>query len=415
MKIDEALEKLYSMHKFGIKLGLENIKRLLEHLGNPENKFDSIHIAGSNGKGSTASFIASIAKEAGGKVGLYTSPHFIRFNERVRIDGIPVEDEYIAEFIASLDSYIYKFKPTFFEITTALAFNYFAEMGIDFGVIETGLGGRLDATNVIHPLSSVITTISYEHTNILGESLVEIAREKAGIIKPNTPVFVGIVDEKVEDEIRAISVRNESKIIFLKNRVVESDDSLSVSFGAGNYKIRNIPLKGRHQKFNAALALISAADTLKIDNKDVLNRGLTNVIGNSGLQGRYEYYSESPVIIFDSAHNLEGVEIFLREFRKEKNKYGKASVIFGAMKDKNISSMLKKLGDVFDNIYVTSINYERAAELDELKAIGMGNNINVIPLKEPWRFINDFQRGDSADCLVLLGSIYILGEIKSKL
>ena len=169
MDIQSALNKLYSMHQFSIKLGLERIENLLDHLYNPHEKLTCFHIAGSNGKGSTASFLASILMEAGFRVGLYTSPHFVRFNERIRVNGKEIEDSYIADFVESLEVYIEENKPTFFEVTTALAFKYFSESDLDFVVVETGLGGRLDATNVLEPLASIITSISLEHTHILGD------------------------------------------------------------------------------------------------------------------------------------------------------------------------------------------------------------------------------------------------------
>ncbi|MFA7290175.1 MAG: Mur ligase family protein, partial [Melioribacteraceae bacterium] len=178
MNYKTALEKLFSLHQFGIKLGLDNTKDLLNFIGNPQKDLKCYHIAGSNGKGSTSSFIASILTEAGYKTGLYTSPHLIKFNERIRINGQMIEDNYVLEFMNSVESYIEKNEVTFFELTTAMAFKYFYDMKVDFCVIETGLGGRLDSTNVIFPLISIITTISLEHTNILGHSIEEIAAEK---------------------------------------------------------------------------------------------------------------------------------------------------------------------------------------------------------------------------------------------
>ena len=415
MKIKEALDKLYSMHKFGVKLGLENITRLLEHLGNPQNSFQSIHIAGSNGKGSTASFTASVLTEAGMKTGLYTSPHFMRFNERVRINGEEIPDEYIAEFISDLSGYIDEHKPTFFEITTALAFKYFADNSIDVGVIETGLGGRLDATNTIVPLASVITTISYEHTNILGETLEEIAAEKAGIIKPRVPVFTGILKDVSYDVIRTAAGANDCEVYNLKERLEINNDRVKLSTDKTEFTIYSTPLRGSHQRNNSALALFVCSEIFKVTNESVLRRGIKNVVKNTGIQGRYEVYCEEPKIIFDSAHNEEGVDIFLEEFKKERNNYESCSVIFGAMTDKNLRSMLKKLSGVFDNIFATSIDYERAASIENLKSIAESVNVKVKPMENAAEFIKRFGDRKSAECLCILGSIYILGEIKDKL
>jgi dihydrofolate synthase/folylpolyglutamate synthase len=190
MNIDLALEKIYSLKQFNVKLGLDNIKALLNHIGNPQNNLKAIHIAGSNGKGSTCSFISSILQENGFKVGLYTSPHFINFNERIRINGTEISDSEIIEFLENNKKYVDKYQPTFFEITTAMAFDYFNRKNVEYAVIETGLGGRLDATNVLIPLASVITPISLEHSHILGDSLEKIAYEKGGIIKSGIPVLI---------------------------------------------------------------------------------------------------------------------------------------------------------------------------------------------------------------------------------
>lgn len=188
-EINKALDRLYSLQKFGMKLGLDNITSLLEYLGNPQKNFKSFHVAGTNGKGSTTSFMASILMEAGYRTGLYTSPHFIRFNERVRVNGVEIPDQYIVEFISGINGFIVIHKPTFFEVTTALAFKYFSDEKVEYAAIETGLGGRLDATNVLAPLASVITSISLEHTEILGDTLEKIAFEKGGIIKRGGKVF----------------------------------------------------------------------------------------------------------------------------------------------------------------------------------------------------------------------------------
>ncbi|MDZ7623933.1 MAG: Mur ligase family protein [Ignavibacteriaceae bacterium] len=198
MDLETSLKKLFSLHTFGIKLGLENTIGFLEHLGNPQQALKTIHIAGSNGKGSTSSFIASILQEFGFKVGLYTSPHFVKFNERVVINGKQIEDEFVATFISDNEKYIDEHELTFFEVTTAMAFQYFKDMNTDYCVIETGLGGRLDSTNVLNPLAVVITSISLEHTNVLGDTIEQIASEKAAIIKNSSNVFTGILKKEAE-------------------------------------------------------------------------------------------------------------------------------------------------------------------------------------------------------------------------
>lgn len=414
MKIDEALEKLYSLHKFGVKLGLDNIIRLLHNLGNPEKNFRAIHIAGSNGKGSVASFLASILMESGKKVGLYTSPHFVRFNERVKINGKEIEDEYIAKFMTGLDDYVQGFNPTFFEVTTALAFKYFAEKGVDVAVIETGLGGRLDATNTINPLASVITTISYEHTNILGESLELIAKEKAGIIKENTPLFLGLLPQEAENEIVKIAKEKKAGIFLLKNFLTKGKNFAKIEKGDFTCTIYRTGLRGSYQLINSALAVLTANVVFNISDYKIISNALLNVVRNTGFQGRYEVYSTKPKVIFDAAHNAEGVEVFLSEFEKEKD-CEKKILIFGAMKDKNIEVMLKKMSGYFDKIYLTTIEYERAASIEELQEICDIIGVKASAVENASDFIEKFIRNNSKDCLVILGSIYILGNIKGKL
>ena len=415
IEIQEALKRLYSLHDFGVKLGLSNITRLVEHLGNPQNKFKIIHVAGSNGKGSVASFLASILTESGKKTGLYTSPHFVRFNERIKIDGEEIGDERIARFIEETDDFVKKHKPTFFEVTTALAFQYFAEEKIDIAIVETGLGGRLDATNVVNPLASVITTISYEHTNILGKTLPEIAAEKGGIIKRDTPLFVGLLPDEAMQTIENIARDKSSPVFKLNDYLTLKKDYAVLKTDDFEFKIYGTGLRGKHQLTNSALAVLTALKSEGIRDYRVLDRGLRNVVKNTGIQGRYEIYLSNPKIIFDSAHNEAGIKVFLEEFSKEETTCEKKTLIFGAMKDKNIAQMLKMLSFHFDKIYVTTIDYERAASIETISEIADKLGIKTSSLPEPLDFIEEFAIKVSNECLVVLGSIYILGYLKQKL
>jgi dihydrofolate synthase/folylpolyglutamate synthase len=415
MNIQDALNKIFSMHQFDIKLGLDRIKKLLELIGNPHSNLKYIHIAGSNGKGSTASFIASILMEAGYKVGLYTSPHLVRFNERIRINGIEIDDSYIAAFIHSIEHIIEHEKPTFFEITTALAFKYFNENNPDYVVLETGLGGRLDATNVINPLASVITSISLEHTNILGETLEKIAFEKAGIIKPGNPVFTGSLPEEALDVIKN-RAENLNSQLFVFNQFTESlEQSVNISLDKKNIHIYKTGLSGSHQFHNSAIAIKVLYELLNISDISIINKGLMNVVTNTGIQGRYEIINDRPRVIFDAAHNPEGIASFISEFSKEYINYPNRVLIFGAMKDKDIISMLNQLKPYFNTFYAVQPEYDRAATIEELVEIGERNGIYMTQLKEYSPLIEDFIKGETWDCLVVLGSIYLLGEIKSKM
>lgn len=415
MEIKSALEKLYSMHQFGIKLGLEKTFHLLEHVGNPHQQLKCIHIAGSNGKGSTASFIASILTEAGFKVGLYTSPHFVKFNERIRINGEMIEDESIAAFVDGLANYIEENQPTFFEITTALAFKYFAEQKVDYAVIETGLGGRLDATNVIRPVASVITSISLEHTEHLGDTIDKIAEEKGGIIKSNIPVFIGRMPKDAKDVLSKISKQNNCTLTEIERYVSKENDRMIVSAANKKFSIYDTPLVGEYQFWNASLAVKTVCETLNIADGITLSRGIRNVINNTGISGRYETLNNEPRVILDSAHNVEGVESFISQFSKEAKRYSERILIFGAMRDKDIESMLVHLSPHFDKIFITRVDIERAASLSELSNSAANIGINALHLDDPNAYITEYIHGAKNKCLVVLGSMYLLGNIKSKL
>ncbi len=415
MDINSALEKIYSMHQFTIKLGLERTENLLGHLGSPHSSLKCFHIAGSNGKGSTASFIASFLMEAGFKVGLYTSPHFIRFNERIRINNREIEDSYIVSFIDLIREYIEEYEPTFFEITTALAFKYFNEAEVDFAVIETGLGGRLDATNVINPLASIITSISLEHTNILGDTIEKIAFEKAGIIKPKTVVLSGFMPNSAEEIIGSKALGHSCRHLKAGDFISIEDDKLIVQLRHKNIKLYSSPLRGKHQLLNTALALKTVNEVLGLDDTEIIFKGINNVIKNSGIQGRYETVCEKPKIIFDSAHNLEGVETFIREFRTEFTSYSKRTLIFGAMKDKDIKGMLNKLEPFFDVILITQVQVERAAAAKDILDQITDRKDDFCEIENPADFILNFMDKAGDECLVVLGSMYLLGEIKFRI
>ena len=415
MDIKSSLEKLFSLHQFGIKLGLESTLQLLESIGNPQRNLKTFHIAGSNGKGSTASFIASILMEAGYRVGLYTSPHFVKFNERIRINGKMIEDTYVAKFVTGLEDYIEKNKPTFFEITTALAFQYFFEQKVDYAVIETGLGGRLDATNVINPIASIITSISLEHTQHLGDTLEKIAFEKAGIIKQNSKIFVG----KMADEPEKI-IRNKAKELNCDYNMINDftgieGDRLIVELQKKSFSIYFTPLRGAHQLYNSALAVKTISHSLNMEDGLIFSKGIKNVTENSGIQGRYEIICEKPRIIFDSAHNPEGVKSFIEEFSKESNNYQERYLLFGAMKDKSISEMLKILGPYFSRILVTKIDIERSANEEELETAAKSAGKQITIVQNGSKLVQDFFNEGREKCLVVLGSMYLLGEIKSRM
>ncbi|MBK9099789.1 MAG: hypothetical protein IPM14_17120 [bacterium] len=325
-----------------------------------------------------------------------------------------MKNKYVAEFISRNDKYIDEYQLTFFEVTTAMAFQYFKETKTDFCVIETGLGGRLDSTNVLNPLAVVITTISLEHTNVLGNTIEQIASEKAAIIKNDTKVFTGLLKPEAERIVREKCIEKQSQYLPLKKYLVEGSSESIRILDNKIFEI-NPPLKGSYQKTNAALAALTVAETFSKFDEQKFKNGIKNVSKNTGLTGRYEIYHKSPRIIFDSAHNLEGIENFLNEFNKEASQYDKRFLIFGAMRDKAIEEMIKKLGEYFDELLLSEIQYERAAKPSEIHEICNRLDVRSRILNQPAGFIKEFKNSESSNCLVVLGSMYLLGEIKLQL
>lgn len=414
MNIEETLKKLYSLHTFGVKLGLDNIKMFMEHLGNPQTNIKAFHIAGSNGKGSTSAFIASILMELGYKTGLYTSPHFVRFNERILINGEQIPDNIVAGFFQKHEKFIDEHKLTFFEVTTALAFQYFKDYKVDYAVIETGLGGRLDATNIFNAAGVVITSISLEHTHILGKTIEEITEEKAAIIKEHNKVFTGLLPDEAINIIERKCKDTQSELSKIDDYTNAKSGSLELYTEEIELDDWTMPLKGDYQKYNAALASLAVTKILNTDDFGRIETGIRNVIVNTGLQGRYEYYCTKPDIILDSAHNPEGIKNFIEEFKK--SNYTRSTLIFGALNDKNIKEMLNLLKNVFDQVYFLEVNSERTCKIEEFKKIANEVCVNFDILNNPSAFIKNFRTDSGEDeCLVILGSMYLLGEIKKLL
>lgn len=416
IEIKNTLEKLFNLQMYGIKLGLENIHKFLEYLDNPQKHLKCFHIAGSNGKGSTSSFIASILMEAKYKTGLYTSPHFVRFNERIRINGVEINDSYIVDFYEENENFINEHKLTFFEVTTALAFQYFYDHSVDFAVIETGLGGRLDATNVLNPLAAIITSVSLEHMNVLGDTVEKIAKEKAGIIKKDSKVFVSTLHDDALEVMRERCKNKECELFELSDFIIEREHHLELYTEELDIDKLDSPLKGRYQRLNAALASLAVYKTLEISNPHIFENGIKKVVENSGLQGRYEILNKSPKVILDSAHNPEGIENFLREFNKEKSKYKKRIALIAMMKDKSILEMMTLLKNSFDEFIITEVGIERSAKIEDLSLIAQKLNLSYKEESNSALYLQEFIKNSEKDnCLVVIGSMYLLGEIKKTL
>lgn len=350
----DSIAYLFALQKFGMKFGLRNIRALLRESGDPHRTFPSVHVAGTNGKGSTASMIAAILTAAGYRVGLYTSPHLVRFNERIRISGREIADRDVVRLVRLLRPAIDRHRATFFEATTAMAFRYFSEQKVDIAVIETGLGGRLDSTNVITPLVSVITSIGLDHREQLGETLLEIAGEKAGIIKRGVPAVLGPVRPPVQRLFRR-TARQRNAPLLLAERF---------RLGRG----MEPELSGRHQRSNAkcAVAAVTLLPDRFIIGDEAVRRGLADTSELSGLRARLERLSDEPRIIIDVAHNPDGISPLVRSLR---NAPAPVTIVFGAMRDKDVRGMLLRLKRLRPHIIACSAEGERAMPSGEVSSL----------------------------------------------
>jgi len=370
-----CIDYLFSLERVGIKYDLKNITSLCKFLGNPQNKFKSIHIAGTNGKGTVASVLNSIFMESGYKCGLYTSPHIIDFKERILINGKKIDEQYIIDFTNSLLKQIEKLVPSFFEVTTAMAFKYFADNKIEFAFIEAGLGGRLDSTNIIKPEISIITSISIDHTEYLGDTIEKIAFEKGGIIAENVPVVTGKIPAeamkvlKTQANISDAELINSDKYVRFHNRRV-IQNGIAFSIDTKNFKYKNLefPLNGNYQFINIA-TLFTALDTLieakKVNIKeDAVRKGLINVKKNSGFYGRFEVIHNFPAIVIDVSHNAEGIANL--ESNLSQLIYNNLFIIFGMMKEKEQEKCIHHIEKLEGNIFFTKPDNKRAEEPEVL-------------------------------------------------
>lgn len=374
--ISSILTRLFSLHRFGIKPGLERTLSLLELLDNPHTKFPSIHVAGTNGKGSTCSMLSSVLTAAGYKTGLYTSPHIREFNERIRVNGQPISSDDIARLALPLLDESEKAATTFFEITTAMAFAYFAEQNVDIAVIETGLGGRLDSTNVLTPEVSIITSIDLDHTQYLGLTLESITNEKAAIIKPDTQALIAEPRIKLRPIFAKRAAEVNAPITFIQDDYSAEilgwhrDFSMVVNVQTPFGRIANLQcsVAGYHQ-INNILAAIAALDTIHykfpIDEK-ALRLGLANIGELSGLAARIQLIRNEPPLVIDVGHNPAGLKKLVETLALCGYPDVQWNVVFGVMADKNVEEMLSILKPVTAHLYATAPVYDRALASGEL-------------------------------------------------
>ncbi len=396
--LDFIYSQLPQYQKIGgkaYKSSLKNIEALCKMLGNPERKIKTIHIAGTNGKGSTSSLLASVLTESGYKVGLFTSPHLIDFRERITIDRQMISERFVVEFVAKYKELVKEIQPSFFEWTMALGFYYFEKKKVDVAVIETGLGGRLDSSNVVSPLVSVITTIGIEHTQYLGNTLKEIAFEKGGVIKPNKPVIIGRgVEKEALEELKRLAVLNNSKV------VIASENEQYYESG----------LLGEIQQYNIATVLAVLNEVKPIFeavNDITIKKGLKNVTKNTLLRGRWELIDQTPRIIADIAHNVQAVEEIVKQLENEK--FDNLSIVWGMVEDKDIEKVVGLLPDNA-TYYLCEPKINRAMKLEKLASFFKGKNI-VLCESCVMAYQQSKKELKTEDLLLISGSNFVVSEV----
>ncbi len=416
----ERLPMFSRIGKAALKPDLSNTLKLCAALGDPQNKFRSVHIAGTNGKGSVSHGVAAALQYAGHKTGLYTSPHLVDFRERIRINGVPVEEQWIVSFVDRMRNTIEEVQPSFFEITVAMAFDYFAEQKVEIAVIETGLGGRLDSTNIITPLLSVITNISYDHKDLLGNTLTEIANEKAGIIKPDIPVVIGEQHKETERVFFEHSVHKHSTIHYadsLWGMVRTGQDHEYQNFKAVNnakremYDLRT-DLKGHYQQHNLK-TILTVAELLTYQGYrttvPATIAALDRVRKTTGLRGRWEVASTTPLIICDVAHNPAGLQEVLQQFDQLKS-IGTKHVILGFVSDKDVDAALA-LFPKDATYYFTNAQIPRAMPADVLaQHAGAAGLTGTTHADVSAALESAHSNMKENDALLITGSFFIVGE-----
>jgi dihydrofolate synthase / folylpolyglutamate synthase len=419
---DQALSYLYNLQKFGIKFGLSQTENLLKVFENPEKGLSLIHIAGSNGKGSVAAVLASIYGRAGYKVGLFTSPHLVDFRERFQINGRLISKGHTLDLIKEIKDRTDPLEPpTFFEFVTAMALLYFHREKVDLAIMEVGLGGRLDATNIIHPLISVITTIALEHQEYLGKTLQEIALEKAGIIKFQVPLVTGVNQKKVQALLEGVCLEKQAPM-FLAGRDFRtrkvgngkfSYNSLIPQSTIGNLKLKGLALGllGDHQIKNAGLALTVVNNLINrfpVPEEEV-RQGLAQV----RWPGRLEVLSERPVIVLDGAHNPGAMKALSQNLAKVFS-YKRLLLVFGMMKDKDIGKTFKLIMPIADICYLTRAQYDRSADPETFIPYVQGKNLPYhIRRTIPEAIHLARQEAGPEDLILITGSLFIVGEARA--
>lgn len=402
MTYEETVKYLYdSVPMFqnvgaaGYKEGLQNTMTLDEHFGHPHRTFRTIHVGGTNGKGSCSHTIAAMLQSEGYKVGLYTSPHLVDFRERIRINGECIGKQYVIDFVENERSFFEPLHPSFFELTTALAFKYFAEQKVDYAVIEVGLGGRLDCTNIINPVLSVITNISLDHTQFLGDTLAKIATEKAGIIKHAVPVVIGETNEETKPVFVAVAEKNNAPIIFAENENLDEYDGVEFE------------LKGSYQQKNRA-TILCAARQLGISRESII-KGMATVCEATGLTGRWQTLGTQPLVICDTGHNAGGWQYLAEQISQVE--CDTCRMVFGMVDDKDMDAVMAMLPKNA-TYYWTQAETKRAVSSTAIMAKGKEYGLNGTPYPD---VISAYRAAltdaASTDFVFVGGSSYVVADL----
>ena len=426
MNYAQTLEYLFTQLPMFSRVGaaaykpdLTNTIRLCEAIGNPQHQFKSIHIAGTNGKGSTSHMLASILQTAGYKTGLYTSPHLVDFRERIKIDGVYCTKEFVVEFTQKIKPLIATIQPSFFEITVAMAFSYFAAQKVDIAVIEVGLGGRLDSTNIITPEVSIITNIGLDHTQFLGDTIAQIASEKAGIIKKDVPCIVSEYTEETKPVFDAAAIHTSlayGSELFTILDIKYAHDYLGVQVlnkKTEDIQTYQLDLNGSYQAKNlqGVLGAVSILQTKgwKITNQHILD-GLSHVKKNTGLYGRWQMIGTNPTTVVDVAHNVAGIQTLLAQIKLVNHQ--QLHIVFGMVKDKDIDSVLALL-PTQATYYFTQAQIERAIDATELQQKARAHDLKGNTYQTVNAAIAAAQKqAQATDLIVVCGSVFLVGEIE---
>jgi dihydrofolate synthase / folylpolyglutamate synthase len=412
----QRLEELFRFERSGMRLGLEGVERLLDRGGRPDRAFPSVLVAGTNGKGSTAAHLASILRAAGLRVGLYTSPHLIRFNERIRVNGHAIGDDPLEALLADWWPRFETERPSFFEAATALGFDHFARSGVDIAVVEVGLGGRLDATNVLEPRVSVITTVSSDHTEILGDSLARIAAEKAGIVKPGGTLVCGVRKPAARTTIQAIADARGARTLWLGRALRYATRSVSAEgtelwiWGPSMEGIVRSPLPGAHQARNAALAALAAEATLGGPSR-AIEAAVAQGIPATRWPARAQVLDQDPPVLLDAAHNVEGA-VALRETVAALYPNRAVAFVVALARDKARAPYLTELGRVASRFYLTEFPGERATPAALLLESAPAAHLACEAIPSPSDAVAAARRWASrtGGVVVIAGSFFLLAE-----